>query len=58
MNALKSIAKPVSWLSLLLIVIPPFLLWNATLGAEMMKHLMFAGTVIWFLTTPLWMKSE
>ena len=58
MKALISIAKPVSWASLALIVVPPVLFFNGTVSQGAMNQLLVAGTVIWFVTASLWMKSE
>lgn len=58
MKTLIAIAKPVSWASLLLIVVPPVLQFNGTINAALMNQLLLAGTVIWFVTASLWMKSE
>lgn len=58
MNSLNSIAKPVSWLSLLLIVLPPILLFTGTITMDFMKTLLLVGTFIWFISASLWMKSE
>jgi hypothetical protein len=58
MKTLIAIAKPVSWASLLLIVIPPVLNFTGSVSAELMNNLLLAGTVIWFVTASLWMKSE
>lgn len=58
MKALISIAKPVSWASLALIVIPPILFFNGTISQAAMNQFLLAGTIIWFVTASLWMKSE
>ncbi len=58
MKTLISIAKPVSWLSLLLIVIPPILFFTGSMTQPVMNQFMLAGTIIWFVTASLWMKSE
>ncbi len=58
MKTIIAIAKPVSWASLLLIVVPPVLHFNGSINAELMNQLLLAGTVIWFVTASLWMKSE
>lgn len=58
MNNLTSIAKPVSWASLLLIVIPPILHFTGAIGSPLMCHLLLAGTFIWFISASMWMKSE
>jgi hypothetical protein len=58
MKTLTSIAKPVSWLSLLLIVVPPILFFTGAISQPLMNQLLLAGTVIWFISASLWMKSE
>jgi len=58
MKTLLTIAKPVSWISLLLIIVPPVLYFTGTLCSEMMNALLLAGTLIWFITASLWMKAE
>ncbi len=58
MKALISLAKPLSWASLLLIVIPTLLNFYGTMSEAMMNHLLLAGTMIWFVTASLWMKAE
>jgi hypothetical protein len=58
MKTLIAIAKPVSWASLLLIVVPPLLNFNGSIDSSLMNQLLLAGTVIWFVTASLWMKSE
>ncbi|MGL4400857.1 MAG: hypothetical protein ACRCXD_13385 [Luteolibacter sp.] len=58
MKTLISIAKPVSWASLALIVVPPILFFNGSLSQAAMNQFLLAGTVIWFVTASLWMKSE
>jgi len=58
MKSLKTIAKPVSWGSLLLIVAPPVLFFTGSLAHATMNHLMIAGTLIWFASASVWMKSE
>lgn len=58
MKTLISIAKPVSWVSLALIIVPPFLYFGGTVSQAVMTQIMLAGTFIWFLSASLWMKSE
>lgn len=58
MKTLTTIAKPVSWASLLLIIVPPIMNFSGSMGATLMNQLMLAGTFIWFATASLWMKSE
>jgi hypothetical protein len=58
MKTLITIAKPVSWASLLLIVVPPVLYFTGSIDATLMNQLLLTGTIIWFVTASLWMKSE
>jgi hypothetical protein len=58
MKTLVSIAKPVSWLSLLLIVVPPILFLSGSIAQPLMNNIMLTGTILWFATASLWMKSE
>jgi len=52
------LSKPISWVSLMLIVVPPVLYFNKAVTLDMMNVLMLAGTIIWFVTAPLWMRGE
>ena len=58
MKTLTTLAKPVSWASLALIVVPPILYFNGSLSQAAMNQFMLAGTFIWFISAALWMKSE
>jgi hypothetical protein len=58
MKTLLTIAKPVSWASLLLIIVPPILHFTGSMGAGLMNQLLLAGTFIWFASASVWMKSE
>ncbi|WPJ97291.1 hypothetical protein SH580_06165 [Coraliomargarita algicola] len=52
---MKAICKPISWISLLLIIIPPFLYFSNTIGEDLLKSLLAVGTLVWFVTASLWM---
>lgn len=52
------LSKPISWVSLLLIVVPPVLYITDSITADMMNLLLLVGTIIWFVTAPLWMRGE
>ena len=52
------LSKPISWVSLMLIVVPPVLYFTDIICSGAMGNLMLAGTIIWFGTAPLWMKGE
>ena len=52
------LSKPISWVSLMLIVVPPVLYFTDSVTMEMMSLLLLIGTIIWFVTAPLWMRGE
>lgn len=58
MKDVTSIAKSISWTSLLLIVLPPVLYFTGNIESELMNALLLAGTLIWFVPASLWMKGE
>jgi len=58
MKTLIMLAKPVSGLALLLIMVPPILFFTGAMTQVLMNQLMLAGTVGWFASASLWMKSE
>lgn len=58
MKTLLTLAKPISWASLLLIVVPPILYFTGTIAVSLMNPLLLTGTFIWFITASLWMKPE
>lgn len=55
---MKTIAMPLGLLALAGSIVPPILFMLGLLGQEPMKQLMLASTVVWFVTAPMWMKSE
>lgn len=53
------ILKLISVLSIsVLILLVCILSFIGTIAPEMMKMLMLVGTIIWFVTAPLWMKED
>jgi hypothetical protein len=58
MNSIRAFAKPISWSSLLLIIVPPIMHFKGALDHGIMNHLLLAGTLIWLLSASLWMKGE
>ncbi|MFK7851512.1 MAG: hypothetical protein AB8D78_11090 [Akkermansiaceae bacterium] len=58
MKLLATYAKPISWISLLLIIIPPLLYFTGSISSSLMNGLLLTGTFIWFISASLWMKSE
>ena len=52
MNAL---AKPIALLGLLLTLAPPLLLCFGAIGLPLLKTLLIAGMILWYLGAPFWL---
>jgi hypothetical protein len=55
---MKSIALPVGILSLLGTIVPPFLFLFHRIESDPMKNIMLVSCLLWFVTAPIWMKTE
>jgi hypothetical protein len=55
---MKTIALPLGLLALLGTIVPPILFMLHVIGPEPMKNVMLASCLVWFVTAPMWMKSE
>jgi hypothetical protein len=55
---MKTIALPIGVLALLGTIVPPVLFMLHKMDQDPMKTTMFVSCVIWFITAPMWMKSE
>ena len=55
---MKMILMPLSFLGLLLTVVPSFFVLKGTMEWNLHAQLMFAGMVLWFGTAPFWMNKE
>jgi hypothetical protein len=55
MNALL---KVISFAGLVLTVVPSALVFTQKIGWDTHATLMIVGTLMWFLTVPLWMKKD
>ena len=52
-------AKAISWSALVgLTLAPPILFATGAINENTLKWLMLAGTVIWFIATPIWVKRD
>ncbi|MDB4808551.1 hypothetical protein OAG85_01335 [Verrucomicrobiales bacterium] len=52
-------AKAISWSALVgLTLVPPILFATGAINESALKWLMLAGTVIWFIATPIWVKRD
>lgn len=52
---LKTIARPVSWLSLVVLILPSILFLVGRLELDTVKWTMLLATVVWFVSASLWM---
>jgi hypothetical protein len=52
---MKRLLPWLSWLSLVVVIVPPLLYLAGSLDKETMKHAMLFGTIGWFATVPWWM---
>ena len=52
---LKTIAKPVSWLSLVVLILPSFLFLIGRIEISSVNWIMLSSTIVWFVSASLWM---
>lgn len=55
---MNSIAKTASLIALAVTIAPSLLYFYGTLEINPMKWITLAGTIAWFVTTPMWMGRE
>ena len=55
---MKKILIIISFVGLILTVLPAFLVFTKSVSWEVHANLMTLGTIIWFATAPFWMKKE
>lgn len=55
---MKKLLVIISILSLLMTIIPSFLVFAGLMTLEMNKTLMLIGTIGWFITAPSWMNKK
>lgn len=55
---MRSILKLVSFIGLLLTVVPSFLVFSELIELSFHKTLMLIGTLLWFFTAPFWMNKQ
>ncbi len=55
---MNSTAKIISAIALAVTVIPSVLLFLGVIAIEPMKWIALAGTVAWFIATPMWMGRD
>ncbi len=52
---MKKFIPLISWLALAAVIIPPLLYLGGSMDKPAMKNWMLLGTIVWFLTAPIWM---
>lgn len=55
---MKRIAQLLSWLSLVGLLAAAFAYAAGRLSAPATNHLLLAGSLLWLVTAPLWMKHQ
>lgn len=55
---MQFILKVLSYIGLILTVVPSFLVFAGVIELSFHKTLMLIGTLLWFLTAPFWMNKE
>ena len=55
---IKSIARPVGYLSLLATIVPPMLYMFGVISLEPVKTILLVACIAWFVAAPFWMKAE
>lgn len=55
---MEKIIKFISFIALALNLIPAFLVFQEIITPDQCKTLMFIGTVVWFITAPMWMNKK
>ncbi|WP_163712557.1 hypothetical protein [Mangrovibacterium lignilyticum] len=55
---MKKVLIIVSFIGLLLTIIPSILVFEQFIELKSHFHLMVAGMIMWFATAPFWMKSK
>lgn len=55
---MKNLLVIISILSLVITIVPSFLVFAGVMTLEMNKTLMLVGTIGWFVTAPSWMNKK
>jgi len=55
---MQNIAKMLSLIALSLVIVPCLLYFIGTIGIDAVKGAALAGTIGWFISTPLWMSRK
>ena len=55
---MKTILKIISFIGLILTLVPSFIVFSGAMTLDMHKWLMLLGTLVWFVTAPFWMNKK
>lgn len=55
---MKSLAMPIGLLALAGSIVPPVLVMLQMMQPEPMKDILLVSCIVWFVTAPMWIKSE
>lgn len=55
---MKKLLIVISFIGLLLTIVPAFLVFYDVIELQKHFHLMALGTLLWFATAPFWMKTK
>ncbi|WP_187262703.1 hypothetical protein [Pontibacter beigongshangensis] len=55
---MHTILKLISYLGLLLTVVPSVLVFLGKIELDFHKNLMLAGMIMWFLSAPFWLNTQ
>lgn len=55
---MQNVLKIISYIGLLLTVVPAFLVFSGVIDLDSHKALMLLGTLLWFFSAPFWMNRQ
>ena len=55
---MNNISKIVSFVALAATIVPCFLYFANVIGHDAVKWIALAGTIVWFIATPMWMSRD
>ena len=55
---MKILATIIAIVGLILTIIPSILVFTGKMGLDLHKQLMTAGTILWFVSAPIWFRKK
>lgn len=55
MKTMRRILQLISWIALIATALPSILFLQGSVDLDGVKRTMLVATIVWFMTTPLWM---